>query len=340
MRLIPLLVVVLLGAAAPREGPDVGPNESDEPIAKEFSLERGRKFLDDVSLQWQRERKCVTCHTNFSYLVTGATHAASRPAYADVRKFTEELVSDRWVAKGPRWDAEVVVAAAGLAISDAEGSGKLHPLTRKALDRMWTVQKPDGGWNWLKCGWPPMESDDYYGATLALLATGRAPEGYAATPAAQEGVKKVREYLAKNAPPSLHHKGMVLWASKYLEGIMTGEEQKKTIDELLALQRPDGGWAVATFLPWKRADGKEQEMAASDGYGTGFVIHLARLSGIEVSDARLAKGIQWIKTHQRESGRWFTRSLLKDSKHFLSHSGTAFAMLALHDCGVDGSAKQ
>ena len=138
------LGVVLLVAAAPQEGPQVGPNEPEEPIAKEFSLERGRKFLDDVSLQWQRERKCVTCHTNFSYLLTGATHAAKRAAYLEVRKFTEALVSDRWVAKGPRWDAEVVVVAAGLATSDAEGSGKLHPLTRKALDRMWSVQRPDG----------------------------------------------------------------------------------------------------------------------------------------------------------------------------------------------------
>jgi squalene-hopene/tetraprenyl-beta-curcumene cyclase len=337
-RRIPLAWLLLV-AAAPQEGPQVGPNESEEPIAREFSLERGRKFLDDVSLQWQRERKCVTCHTNFSYLVTGATHAAKRSAYLEVRRFTEALVSDRWVARGPRWDAEVVVAAAGLAISDAEGSGKLHPLTRKALDRMWTVQKPDGGWAWLKCGWPPMESDDYYGATLALLATGRAPEGYASTPAAQDGVKKVREYLAKNEPPSLHHRGMLLWASKYLGGLMTAGEEKKTLDDLLALQRPDGGWAVATFLPWKRSDGKEQETEASDGYGTGFVIHLARLSGIAAADARIARGLQWIRTHQRESGRWFTRSLLKDSKHFLSHAGTAFAILALHECGETESAK-
>src|SRR5436853_13672 len=83
----------------------------------------------------------------------------------------------------------------------------------------------------LKCGWPPMESDDYFGATIALLATGRAPENYAATPAAQEGVKKIREYLAKNSAPSLHHKGMLFWASKHVEGIMSAEEQKKTVDE-------------------------------------------------------------------------------------------------------------
>jgi len=327
------MMALLLFVASFQEPVDVGPNDPAEPIAKEFSLERGRKFMDDVSLQWQRERKCVTCHTNFSYLVTGASYAGDRAAYGAIRKFTEELVRERWETKGPRWDAEVVVAAMGLAVSDAEQGGKLHPLTRKALDRMWTVQKPDGGWSWLKCGWPPMESDDYYGATIALLATGRAPENYASTPAAQEGIRKVREYLAKNAPPSLHHKGMLFWASKYTDGLLTPEERKMTVDELLALQRPDGGWAVSTFLPWKRADGKEQDLASSDGYGTGFVIHLARLGGIPATDERIAKGVAWLKSNQRQSGRWFTRSLNKDGRSFLTHAGTAFALLALHSCG-------
>jgi squalene-hopene/tetraprenyl-beta-curcumene cyclase len=328
-----MIASLLLAVVAFQDPVEVGPNDPNEPIAKEFSLEKGRKFMDDVSLQWQRQRKCVTCHTNFSYLVTGGSYAGDRAAFGAIRKYVEELVADRWESKGPRWDAEVVVAAMGLAVSDAEGGGKLHPLTRKALDRMWTVQKPNGGWDWLKCGWPPMESDDYYGATIALLATGRAPENYASTPAAQEGVKKVREYLSKNAPPSLHHKGMLFWASKHVDGLMTSEEQKKTVDDLLSLQRPDGGWAVASFLPWKRADGKEQDAASSDGYGTGYVIHLARLGGVPASDERIAKGIAWLKANQRQSGRWFTRSLNKDGRSFLTHAGTAFALSALHACG-------
>ena len=87
------------------------------------------------------------------------------------------------------------------------------------------------------------------------------------------------------------------------------------------------------FLPWKRADGKDQDLESSDGYGTGYVIHLARLSGIPASDERLAKGVQWLKTHQRDSGRWFTRSLNKDGRSFLTHAGTAFALSALHACG-------
>ena len=57
----------------------------------------------------------------------------------------------------------------------------------------------------------------------------------------------------------------------------------------------------------------------------------ARLAGFRANDKQLAQGIQWLRTHQRESGRWFTRSLNKDGRSFLTHAGTAFALRVLHD---------
>src|SRR5207302_8083826 len=124
----------------------------------------------------------------------------------------------RWPDKGPRWDAEVVASAAALAFNDARVTGKLHPATRTALDRMWTVQRGDGGWSWLKCNWPPMEHDDHYGATLAAIAVGVAPEKYAETPQAQKGLARLREYFRTTQPENLHHKAMLVWASSYLDG--------------------------------------------------------------------------------------------------------------------------
>jgi squalene-hopene/tetraprenyl-beta-curcumene cyclase len=329
---------VFLMILATQEPKGPGPNSPKEPIAKEFSIERGREFLDSASLWWQKEKKCLTCHTNVAYLSTGAVYGSKRPAFEAVRKFAEETVSVRWEEpKGVRYHADVLVAAQGLAISDAETTGKLHPLTRKALDRMWTLQRPDGGWNWEKCDWAPLESDDHYGVTVAILAALRAPEDYAATPAAQEGLKKARAYLANHPPTMLHHRAMLLWISKYADGFVCEADKERTLTDLLALQRPDGGWATASLGEWKRTDGKEQDLATSDGYGTGFVLHQARLAEVPASDERLQKGVAWLKTHQRESGRWFTRSLSTDSKHYLTNVGTAFALLALHECGETGT---
>jgi squalene-hopene/tetraprenyl-beta-curcumene cyclase len=74
-------------------------------------------------------------------------------------------------------------------------------------------------------------------------------------------------------------------------------------------------------------------LTVSDGYGTGFSLYVLRRAGIPTEDARIQNGIAWLKTHQRESGRWFARSLYKDSKHYLSHNATAFAVMALGECG-------
>jgi len=311
---------------------DPGENRKDEPLAKEFSLDKAAGFLDAVALQWQKQRQCFTCHTNYAYLYARPSVSADVPAAKEVRRFAEELIQTRWVEKGPRWDAEVVATAAALAFNDAATTGKLHPLTRQALDRMWTVQREDGGFTWIKCDWPPMESDDHYGATLVAIAVGRAPEGYAQYGAAVKGMERLKLYLKNNPGPTLHHRAMVLWGASKVEGLLSDEQKEGIVNDLLKLQKPDGGWGLATLGDWKRADDTPQDVEHSDGYGTGFVIFVLRQANVPASDPRIQKGIVWLKANQRESGRWFTRSLHKDSKHYITHAGTAFAVMAIGEC--------
>jgi len=311
---------------------DPGPNQPDEPLAAEFSSSKAAHFLDTAALTWQKDRKCFSCHTGFLYLYARPGISADVTAHQQVRSYAEELVQKRWPEHKPRWDAEVVAAAAALAFNDAATTGKLHSLSREALDRMWTVQKPDGGWDWLKCGWPPMESDDHYGATLAAIAAGVAPEDYSRTPAAQQGIEGIHRYLKNNPAPTLHHEAMIVWAASYIPDLQTSEEKAATVKRLLELQKPDGGWALATLGNWERGDDKQQDTEHSDGYGTGFVVYVLRRAGMDASAEPVQKGVAWLKTHQRESGRWFTRSLFKDNKHFISHAGTAMAMMAIQSC--------
>lgn len=308
-------------------------NVKDEPIAKEFSLEKATHFLDCASLEWQTARQCFACHTNYSYLTARPYIDADAPAHKTVRAFAEDLVEKRWPDKGPRWDAEVVTTAWALAFNDSMTTKKLHPTTKTALDRMWKVQRPDGGFSWLKCGWPPSELDDEYGAVLALIAVGVAPDNYRDSEEAQAGVKKIQAYLEKTPLPSLHHKAMLVWADSYLPQLLTDEQSKAIVDELVAKQLPDGGWSASSLGNWKRGDDTPQQTDVSDGFGTGFTLYVLRKSGIPAADARIRKGVTWLKTNQRESGRWFARSVFKDSKHYLTHNASAFAIMALGECG-------
>jgi squalene-hopene/tetraprenyl-beta-curcumene cyclase len=46
-------------------------------------------------------------------------------------------------------------------------------------------------------------------------------------------------------------------------------------------------------------------------------------------DARIQRAIEWLLKNQRASGRWWTRSLNTDEWHFITYSGTCYALLAL-----------
>ena len=57
-----------------------------------------------------------------------------------------------------------------------------------------------------------------------------------------------------------------------------------------------------------------------------------REAGVPAADPRIQRGLTWLVKNQRESGRWWTRSLNTDRQHFITYSGTAFPLLALSLC--------
>ena len=314
------------------------PNSPDEPLAKALSLEKAAGFLDAVALDWTRKRNCGTCHTNYAYMITRpALKGFDSPAVGEIRSFFEDR-AEHWddAEKGakPRWDTEVVATAAALALNDAATTGTLHPTTRKALDRMWTLQKPDGSWDWLKCDWPPYEHDDYYGAVFAALGVGSAPGGYAKSESARAGLERLRSYLTSHAPPDLHHQTFLLWASTRLDGLMPEPDRARTVQSLRDLQREDGGWSLPSLGTWKRHDGSpnDRKTAPSDGYATGLIVYVLRQAGVPASDPSVKRGADWLRTHQRVSGRWFTRSLSTDKFHYITNAGTGYAVMALSVC--------
>jgi squalene-hopene/tetraprenyl-beta-curcumene cyclase len=315
-----------------------GSNSDKEPFAEKFSLARGARFLDTVSVNWTRTRKCGTCHTNYAHMMAGPMVEKTPSAeLVEVRAFFESRATG-WdkpeKSAKPIRDGEIVATAAALAFHDAASTGKLQPITRAALDRMWTVQRPDGAWNWFDCDLPPMEDDDYYGIVLAAVAVGQAPENYKSTEAAQKGMAKVREYLRATPAPNLHHRALLLWASMGIDGLMDQKDREQTVADLLAAQRPDGGWSLTSLGRFERRDGTPNpENAPADGYGTGFVVYVLRQFGMPADAEPIRRGIAWLKTHQRASGRWFTRSPTVNTNHYITHAGTGYALMALVACG-------
>jgi len=332
-----------------------GPNRADEPFATTLSLEKTRNFLDEMAVNWTREKKCGTCHTNIAYMLGRSALGPHTPAADEVRNFFVDR-ANRWdsmgneLIRGPvetskgwglvTWFAhEVIVTGTMLAMDDAGTTGTLAPITRDVLDRMWKLQRQDGGFYWLMAVSHPYETSEYYGSALAAVGAGMAPDGYAKTPAAQAGLKKLGKYLRDHNLSDniyLHDRLFVLWASTRIPDLITTEESDDIVKQVLALQKPDGGWSFPSLGNWRREDGtlNDRVGAPSDGYGTGLVTYVLRQTGRPTSDPVIARAVNWLKTNQRASGRWFTRSINKDTYHFITHTGTVYAAMALKACGV------
>ncbi|MBY0524568.1 MAG: hypothetical protein K2R98_14285 [Gemmataceae bacterium] len=322
------------------------PYAPDEPIAEAFSLHHSARYLDLVATDWMRRESCGGCHTNFMYvLARPQLKDAPGSAMDPTRKFLEKRV-DEFHKPGDFFTTSVVSTAAALAFDDARTTGKLHPATRRALDLMWARQSSSGWWEPEGCGKSvaPTEFNAHYTACLAAMAVHVAPEGYAKTPKARDGITKLLRYFAQNAPQDLHDKALLLWTSKYMDGLLTTVERDAIVKELLAKQHADGGWGLHTLAPQRRhhpRNATAPRSPTSDGYSTGFAIYVLRQANVSATNPQILRGIGWLQSNQRASGRWHTMSPgagvhtetgrgTRDL--YVLNAGTAFAVMALQSC--------
>src|SRR5439155_7953489 len=180
-------------------------------------------------------------------------------------------------------------------------------------------------------------------------------ENYADNPAARKGLAGIRKFLKAQPPSSLHQKAMVMWAGVHVADLLTAEERAQTVKALAAAQRPDGGWSLASlvdncddphrqteagrnaradkghgaeFLIFVGSDKVYKSSLASDGYATGLTVYVLRQAGVPADDARMRRGVAWLKGHQRESGRWFTPSEAWHTQNRIANAGNAHAVFA------------
>ena len=331
-----------------------------------FDAKAAAGYLDARADAWsawpnaQRDRGtfCISCHTTLPYALARPELreplGERQPSVAEAKILNNLLTRARnWREVEPFYPdqtrgvpktsesraIESVMNAVVLSRRDA-CTGHLTEETRSSLDVMWSLQMKtgpnDGAWTWLNFNYEPWESPNspYFGASLAALAVGSAPDGYAASPEIQDRLKALRGYFERqHASVSLLNQLMGLWAAGALRDLLTTAQQKATIDAAFALQQPDGGWSTSSLGTYERVD-KTPNDTTSDGYATALVC--LALQATRVSDPRVAQGLDWLRAHQdRATGRWTATSLNKqrdpDSEpgKFMSDAATAYAVLAL-----------
>ncbi len=325
-------------------------------------------YLDGRAQWWSswpnaardRDTFCVSCHT-------AAPYALGRPALRSLLKETGPSAPERrlhenvvrrvmlWKEVAPYYPdqtrgipktsesrgTESVMNALVLSTRDAE-AGSLSDDTRLAFANMWALQMLTGdlkgGWAWLNFHYEPWEApaSPYFGASLAAIAIGTAPAGYAASADAKDGVARLQEYLAKGvAGQSLFNQLMIMWASSKLDGVLTPAQRETIAKAALAAQLPDGAWNLQGLGSWKRVDDTAIETRA-DGLATALTVLALQQSGVASARDGIEKGLGWLRSNQdRATGRWIGVSLNKnrdpnsDPGRFMSDAATAYAVLAL-----------
>lgn len=321
---------------------------ADEPMRESFSLTAAKEYLAQSSQAWTEKRNCVSCHTNGTFMQLAPTLGPMFKEQVEQHRKFFVLESSKFkrapataIRSGLK-PTQLAYVANGLAAYD-EVQGKLSAETKEALDLMLTVQSEDGSYSNLDC-WPPFESSSYHGATVAAMALVTAPEYLSqVSEAQQKQIDVLQNYLQKTKPPHDYGRLLLLQVGIKWKGLISDELQQETIAMILKHQQKDGGWAMRTFATpetWGGGSRKDKlnaepnkDAPASDGHQTGLAIMLLRESGTPADHPAIQAGIKWIKSNQRESGRWWTRSLNTDGPHFITYSGTFYPLRALQLCG-------
>lgn len=363
-----VVVLLLVGSMTafvigrPASAPASGPMEWNAPAAARYLDGRMSWWLTWPGAERDRGTSCVSCHTVLPYAL--ARSSLRRVLSERAASIPEEVMLERVTTRVRLWrdvepyypdqtrglpktsesrGTEAVLNALVLATRDAEMGARSDDL-ELAFANLWELQMRrgplEGAWAWLNFGLEPWEAprSSYFGAALAAIAIGRAPGGYAATPAIQEQLALLRKYLRKGADEeSLFNRLMILWASSELSGVLDPSQRQAIVNATLAVQKTDGGWSLAALAPWQRIDGSVLG-DESDGYATALAVLALQRAGDAAAAVPVEKGRTWLVAHQNaETGAVPARSINKDrdpktdQARFMTDAATALASLVLSE---------
>ena len=302
-----------------------------------------RKYLDDGANFWVRERKCVACHSTGVYM-------AERPALTLLLgKPSEEVLADfvKSLATGGGGNIQSVWRSSGLAAWDKHVTGTLSAHTDQSLRQTLQGLSEEGFLKTIDQVEIPYITTHFELTVQAARAMANAPGWLATVQDAEttQRIERMKTWLRQHQPLNDYELAVKLQLASLMPELVTSAEREAAIAMLWRQQLPDGGWStrrMSDLLKWHETmDVKVVEMIqsepdaaapASDPYLTAYAIVLLREAGVPTADARIQAGVLWLKQNQRVSGRWWMKSLFRDTYHYSTYISTAQALRALALC--------
>lgn len=341
------------------EGIEVPAATADEQKVEKFGPETIRaaaKYLNDGSLTWVREKSCVACHSTGVYLAERPVLASllGPPAVEVRNQFVKSMPADVGkpeIRNGSKYygaSIQAVWRALGLATWDKYLTGKLSEPTDKALRQVVDCMADEGFIMTIAQVEIPYITTDFELTAQAARAMATAPRWLASVKddATLKRIDSMKKYLREHRPINDYERAVKLQLATYMPDLVSKAEREEAIAMLRKQQKTDGGWStrnMSDLMKWHvKMDQKVVDMIrgepdaadpASDPYMTAFAIVLMREAGVPAEDPQIRKGIDWLKANQRVTGRWWMKSLYRDTVHYSTYISTAVALRALALCG-------
>jgi Squalene-hopene cyclase C-terminal domain/Prenyltransferase and squalene oxidase repeat len=272
------------------------------------TVERSIGYLRTESAAWLTTRKCAACH--HVPMPLWALSEADRQGYAIDKKFvadtTESLLGsrDKLMASkifpdladpaDPRPQGRglnmglpfLAVAAQSLSLSE----GQKHSL-KLIAEEIIKKQQPDGSWEFFAgLRRPPINETQSTDAAWIIMAL-EGETGLDAPESQRAALSRAIAWLNAAKLSDIHQDKIL----KVLMGARSGkprETMRTTIDELLALQRADGGWSQT--VPELK----------SDAFATGQTLYVLSLAGYAAERPEIKRGIDFLVATQKPDGSW------------------------------------
>ena len=273
------------------------------------TVERAIGYLQTESAAWLSTRGCAACH--HAGMPFWALGEAQRQGYANDKKYladkTESLLGSkdklmsskifpnpadppdpRPSGRGLNMGLQFLAVAAQSLPSLEEG----QKLSLKLIaEEILKKQQEDGSWEFFaNLRRPPINESQTTDVAWIIMAL-EGETGPDASESQRAALSKAIAWLDAAMPSDLHQDK----ALKVLLGARAGksrESMQTKIDELLALQRADGGWSQT--VPELK----------SDAFATGQTLYVLALAGYTAERPEIKRGIDFLVATQTPDGSW------------------------------------
>lgn len=312
--------------------PPPEPAPVKEPRTARAAVTEAIARLQPVGPVLYERSKCVSCHHQTLPLMA-MTLARARGIAVDAGAMSHPVQSIIDVWKSRRENLMLGRARDGGGANEltygllafAESGVPPDVATDAASSNLVSTQGTDGTWVFLDTRPPQADNSRIHFTAMAI----RGLDVYGA-PGQRAEIKtritRARDFLRDAVPSSTQDEAFKLLGLVWSR--VPASEISPQAKRLLAIQRPDGGWAQLPTMP-------------SDAYATGQALYALHASGMSPKHSVYQKGATYLLRTQLTDGTWFVHSRAfgfqpyvesgfpHGTDQFISASATSWAVVAL-----------